>query len=65
MSVSDLIEIKARSKSGVTQTFNVLEILEINGRPYHSSDAYDELRSHVIHLDGRLTAIETIISKGT
>lgn len=63
--MSDLIEIKARTKTGVTQTFQVSAILEINGKPYQSAQDYSDLREHMIHMDGRLTALETIISKGS
>lgn len=61
---SDLIEIKARTKTGVVQTFSVSEILEINGKPYQSSQDFSDLREHMIHMDGRLTALETILTKG-
>jgi hypothetical protein len=61
---SDLIEIKARTKTGVVQTFSVSEILEINGKPYQSSQDFTDLREHMIHMDGRLTALKTILTKG-
>lgn len=56
----DLISIKARTKSGETSTFQVLEILEINGRPYDSTTT-EELREYTVHLDGRITALEHLI----
>jgi hypothetical protein len=61
--VSDWIEIKAKTKTGVTQTFQVSEILEIDGKPYQSAEQTQDLREHVIHLDGRVSAIEKFISK--
>lgn len=59
----ELIEIKARTKTGVVQSFSVLEILEINGRPYQSREDTEDLRAHVIHLDGRVSAIESLLRK--
>jgi hypothetical protein len=59
--VSDLIEIKAKTKTGVIQTFQVSEIIEIDGKPYRSCDQYQEMRDQIIHLGGRLSAIEAFI----
>lgn len=61
--MSDLIEIKARTKTGSVQTFSVAEILEINGQRYHPPEDFEGLRDHLVHHDGRLTAIEAIIGK--
>lgn len=62
--MSDVITIKARTKAGHTQDFQVLEILEIDGKPYESPQETENLRSHMIHLDGRVSAIEKILQKG-
>lgn len=62
--MSELIEIKAKTKTGVIQTFHVAEILEINGKPYQSAEDTLAIREHVIHLDGRMSAVEAILGKG-
>lgn len=59
----ELIEIKARTKTGNIQVFSVMQILEIDGKPYQSAEATEDLRTHLIHMDGRVSAIEKILSK--
>lgn len=60
----ELIEIKARTKTGVVQSFHVAEIIEINGKRYVSQEENEDLRTHLIHLDGRVSALEKIIAGG-
>lgn len=64
MSDGNLIEIKARTKTGMVQSFMVTQIIEINGKRYIPQEETDDLRANLIHLDGRLSAIEKIIAGG-
>lgn len=61
MSEPRLITVRARTKSGSIQEFNVLEILTIDGKPYQPMETVDELIQHVNHLSGRVDAIEAIV----
>lgn len=55
-----MIEIKAKTRSGVIQSFHVEEILEIDGKPYRGMP--EDLRDAILHLEGRVVALENIIS---
>ncbi len=59
--MSDLIEIKVKSKTGQINTLMVAEILEVNGKPYQSAEYTQEMRDQIIHLGGRVSAIEAFI----
>lgn len=61
MSEPRLITVVARTKSGVPQTFSVLEIISIDGKPYQPIETVDQLIQHVNHLSGRVDAIEAIV----
>lgn len=60
----ELIEIKAKTKTGLVQSFHVAEIIEINGKRYISQEETEDLRANLIHLDGRVSALEKIIAGG-
>jgi hypothetical protein len=62
--MTDSIEIRAKTKSGTIQAFQVVEIVSIDGKPYLPAEGTEELKQHLIHLDGRLTAIERIVGGG-
>jgi len=54
--VSQLIEIKAKSRTGQVITLHVTEILEIDGQPLHP--AADDLRVRMGMLEQRVTRLE-------
>ena len=56
MSDQQLIEIKAKSKTGAVVTFHVLEILEIDGQPL--AFGTDDLRTVLAQIAERLAAVE-------
>lgn len=58
-----LITLKLKSRSGQVNDIQVSEILEIDGVPYTPGGDVEALRSHVIHMDGRLTALERVIGQ--
>lgn len=58
MSQTPLIDLKCRSKTGQVVNIQVAELLEIDGRPFQPGGDVEQLRNHLIHLDGRVTALE-------
>lgn len=63
--MADWIVVKAKTKAGHIQDFQVAEILEIDGKPYRPVDEIEAFKNHIIHLDGRVTALEAIVSGKT
>lgn len=59
--MSELVTIKSKSKTGQVIEIQVQEILEINGKPYRSSEVDESILQHVNHLSGRVAALETIL----
>lgn len=63
--MSQVIEIVAKTKSGVVQPFQVIEIISIDGRPYKATGDVEQLQQYVMHMDGRLTALERLLTVST
>ena len=61
--MSELITIKSKSKTGQVIELQVSEILEIDGRPYRSAQADENLTALVNHLSGRVAALESIFGQ--
>ena len=61
--MSDLITVSMKSKTGQVIDIQVMGIISIDGVPYRPMSAVDDLREHMIHLDGRVSAIESILAK--
>ncbi len=59
--MEDLVVIKARTKSGFIQEFQVVEILEIDGKVYQSTVENMYLRDAVMHLSGRMEILEKTV----
>ena len=55
-----MILIQAKSKTGSLITFEVSQIISIDGEPYTQSAG--QLRDHLLVMEGRLQAVETILS---
>lgn len=60
--MSDLISIRAKTKTGVVQTIQVAEILEIDGKPYQPAGDLDALAQHFNHLSGRVDTLERLFA---
>ena len=54
-----MITITVKTKSGVIMDYTFTEIIAIDGRPYEDSG---EVRDVVMHIQGRLDALETLMS---
>ena len=54
-----MITITVKTKSGVIMDYTFTEIIAIDGRPYEDSG---EGRDVVMHIQGRLDALETLMS---
>lgn len=54
-----LIEILAKTRSGIVQPFRVMEIISIDGKPYVSTQNLDLLVENLNDHERRLTALET------
>lgn len=61
--MSDFITIKSKSKTGQIIETQVAEILEIDGKPYRSSEVDESILQHVNHLAGRVASLETILGQ--
>lgn len=59
--MSELTTIKAKTKNGHIQDFQVAEILEVDGKPFQPAGDVEQLKSLVNHITGRIAAIEAII----
>ncbi len=63
-----VVVVKARTQAGMIQEFRCLEILEINGVPYTSSDQSEldmqAVQGMFMSLEGRLIALENILGRG-
>lgn len=62
MNEQPLIEIRAKTKTGVIQSFNVAEIVSIDGRPYQSASDAASLLQHFNHLSGRVATLESLLA---
>jgi hypothetical protein len=59
----EMLNIQLKSKTGQVIQIQAMEIIAIDGIPYRPMNSVDELREHMIHLDGRVSAIESILAK--
>jgi len=53
------IELKIKNLDGTVGTIRVEQLLAVDGAPYKASP--DDLREALIHLEGRLTAVEHVL----
>ena len=56
-----MILIQAKSKTGALVSFEVDQILTIDGEPHNQSTS--QLRAHLLVVEGRLQAVESILSQ--
>lgn len=54
--------LKVKTATGSITEMRVAELLEIDGKPYRPEISSEAIRDAVIHLEGRVEAIETILS---
>lgn len=62
MSEQQLIEIRAKTKTGNVQSFCVAEIISIDGRPWQPAGDAEALLQHFNHISGRVAAIEALLA---
>ena len=61
--MSELINLKCKSKTGQVIDLQVSEILEIDGKAYRPAETDENIIQLVNHLSGRLSALENILSQ--
>lgn len=57
-----LITVKAKTKSGAIQDFQVVEIISIDGRPYTPAGDMEAILQTLNHLTGRMATLEAIVA---
>ena len=55
------INLRVKTRSGEFTTFQVEELLEVDGKPYRQGDETEYLTAQIAELRGRLTTIERAI----
>lgn len=54
--------LRFKTKTGAITEMVVGELLEVDGKPFKSGDDYQEVRDAVIHLEGRVQTLETLLT---
>lgn len=54
-----MMTLRIKTKSGAITEMAVEELIEVDGKPYKSADEYQELRDAVMHLEGRVSGLES------
>lgn len=53
--------LRIKTKTGHITEMQVEELLEVDGKPFRTDDEFKDVRDAVIHLEGRVSALESAL----
>ena len=56
-----MITLKVKTKTGTITDMQVAELMDVDGKPFKSGEDFQEIRDAVIHLEGRVQTLETLL----
>lgn len=59
--MSDTVTLKIKGRSGSVSELQVVELLEIDGRPYMQQDPITQIVAAINALESRLAVIESVL----